>query len=266
MYMFLCEDSIDGIFTGVYDAWASHYGHANITLTTQIPENYSLFHEYINVPTDFQKSAKVARTLRKRMGAETYEELCQAASALETSCTGIKRMNKADAIYKTIVLALSLADSSKVLNYLGESYVNRVFQLSRSTGNEAHHLLGFLRFQELENGVLFAKIHPKNNVLPFLGEHFADRLPQENFMIYDENRHLAVLHPKEKGFFITDTETLNLEMLNRISSEEKEYQKLWCRFFDSIAIEARINPKLQRQNLPKRFQQDIIEFNRQQTS
>lgn len=55
-------------------------------------------------------------------------------------------------------------------------------------------------------------------------------------------------------------------MLNRISSEEKEYQKLWCRFFDSIAIEARINPKLQRQNLPKRFQQDIIEFNRQQTS
>ncbi len=89
MYMFLCEDSIDGIFTGVYDAWASHYGHANITLTTQIPENYSLFHEYINVPTDFQKSAKVARTLRKRMGAETYEELCQAASALETSWTGI---------------------------------------------------------------------------------------------------------------------------------------------------------------------------------
>ena len=161
------------------------------------------------------------------------------------------------------MLALSLPDSSKVLNYLGEPYVNRVFQLSRSAGNEAHHLLGFLRFQELENGVLFAKIHPKNNVLPFLGEHFTDRLLQENFMIYDENRQLAALHPRGKGFFITDTKDLDPEMLRRFSSKEQEYQKLWCRFFDSIAIEARVNPKLQNQNLPKRFQQDIIEFHRQ---
>ncbi len=251
MYMFLCEDSIDGIFTGVYDAWASRYGHANISLTTLAPENYSLFHEYINVPTDFDKSSKVARTLLKRMGEETYTEICQAASALETFSARKNVMNKADAIYKTIVLALSLTDSGKVLNYLGEPYVNRVFQLSRCTGNEAHHLLGFLRF------------HPKNDVLPFLGEHFADRLPHENFMIYDENRHLAVLHPKEKGFFITDTKELHIEMLNRFSLEEREYQKLWCSFFDSIAIEARVNLKLQNQNLPKRFQQDIVEFQRQ---
>ena len=147
---------------------------------------------------------------------------------------------------------------------MGEPYVNRVFQLSRSTGNEAHHLLGFVRFQELENGVLFARIHPKNDVLPFLGEHFSDRLPQENFMIYDENRQLAVLHPKGAGFFITDTEELDMEMLERYSPEELEYQKLWCKFFDSIAVEARKNLKLQNQNLPKRFQQDIVEFRRNQ--
>ncbi|MCI8300901.1 MAG: DNA metabolism protein [Lachnospiraceae bacterium] len=260
MYIFLCEDNIDGIFTGVYDAWASRRGHANVALSSAPSENYSLFHEYIRVQTDPEKSAKVARTLQKRMGAETYEELCQAASAVDLSFAKKHVPDKADSIYKTIVLALSLPDSSKVLNYLGEPYVNRVFQLSRSTGNEAHHLLGFLRFQELENGILFAKIHPKNDVLPFLGAHFADRLPQENFMIYDENRHLAVLHPSKKGFFITDTEGLDLETLQRLSPKEREYQKLWCRFFDSIAIEARKNPKLQKQNLPKRFRQDITEF------
>ncbi len=64
MYIFICEDSIDGIFTGVYDAWASGYGHTNISLTTKIPENYSLFCEYITVETDYAKSAKVARTLQ----------------------------------------------------------------------------------------------------------------------------------------------------------------------------------------------------------
>lgn len=262
MYIFLCEDSIDGIFTGVYDAWASRYGHANVSLTTRFPENYSLFCEYINVQTDPEKSAKVARTLRKRMGEETYYELCQAVLALEDDSGRRKSMDKADAIYKTIVLALSLPDSSKVLQYLGEPYVNRVFQLSRSTWYETHHLLGFLRFQELENGILFAQIHPKNDVLSFLGEHFSDRLPEENFMIHDANRNLAVLHPKGKGFFLTDTTDLNQEQLKRFSPEELEYQRLWCGFFDSIAIEARKNPKLQNQNILKRFQKDTVEFNR----
>lgn len=265
MYIFICEDSTDGIFTGVYDAWASKYGHANIMLTTQIPDNYSLFCEYITVQTDYEKSAKVARTLRNRMGEETYGELCQAACALVDNSSRKKAIDKAEAIYKTIVLALSLPDSSKILHYLGEPYVNRVFQLSRSMGNEAHHLLGFLRFQELENGVLLARIHPKNDVLVFLGEHFSDRLPLENFMIYDETRRRAVLHPSGQGFFITDTEGLDLEALQHFSPDELEYQKLWCRFFDSIAVEARVNPKLQNQNLPKRFQKDIVEFQKRNT-
>ena len=55
MYIFLCEDSIDGIFTGIYDAWASKYGHANISLTTCPPDNYVLFCEYITVQTDYGK-------------------------------------------------------------------------------------------------------------------------------------------------------------------------------------------------------------------
>ncbi len=265
MYIFLCEDNIDGIFTGIYDAWASRRGHANVALTTHAPDNYSLFDEYVTVRTDYEKSAKVANTLHQRMGDETYQEICQAASARENSSRK-KSMDKADAIYKTVVLALSLPDAGKVLNYLAEPYVNRTFQLSRSTGNEAHHLLGFLRFQELENGLLFAQIHPQNDVLPFLGEHFSDRLPEENFMIYDKTHNLAALHPKGKGFFITDTEGLHQEMLTRFSPEEMEFCRLWCTFFDSIAIEARKNPKLQNQNLARRFQRDVVEFNRDRPS
>ena len=67
MYIFICEDNIDGIFTGVYDAWASRYGHANIALTTHTPDNYSLFDEYIHIQTDYEKSAKVARRPHRRM-------------------------------------------------------------------------------------------------------------------------------------------------------------------------------------------------------
>ncbi|WP_075717412.1 TIGR03915 family putative DNA repair protein [Roseburia sp. 499] len=260
MYIFLCEDSVDGIFTGVYDAWASHYGHRNISLTTRTPDNYTLFDEYISVTPDAEKSHKVGNTLLQRLGANVYSQICEAASALEEPSRKSNQLSKADAIYRTIVLGLSLKDGRHVLEYLGEPYVNRVFQLSRATSNEAHHLLGFLRFQELENGVLFARIHPKNDVLPLLGDHFSDRLPEENFMIYDETRKKAALHRKGSYFFLTGTEGLNEEMLHRFSSEELEYQRLWCGFFESIAIEARRNPKLQNQNIPKRFQKDAVEF------
>lgn len=259
MHIFICEDSIDGIFTGVYDAWASRYGHSHVSLTTHVPDNYSLFDEYIQADTDPEKSRKVARTLHDRMGEETYQEICQAASAAEAP-SGRKYMDKADAIYRTIVLALSLPDPGRVLQYLGEPYVNRTFQLSLSTGNEAHHLLGFLRFQELADGILFARIHPRNDVLPFLGDHFSDRLPQENFVIYDATRQMAVLHPRGKGYFITDAHDLNQAALGQFSLQEEEYQRLWRGFVDSIAIEARKNPALQNQNLPRHFQRDMVEF------
>ena len=126
MYIFICEDSLDGIFTGVYDAWASRYGHQNVALLAHEPENYMLFCEYVRVRTDFSKSEKVARTLRRRLGEETYGELCQAALAQENSRAGKYAMNKADAIYKTIVLALSMKDGSKVLQCLGEPYVSQI--------------------------------------------------------------------------------------------------------------------------------------------
>ena len=37
MYVFICEDSLEGILTGVYDACASRLGHRNIRLATGEP-------------------------------------------------------------------------------------------------------------------------------------------------------------------------------------------------------------------------------------
>lgn len=261
MHVFICENSIDGIFSGVYDAWASRCGHRNVELTTSdAADNLSLFCEYCQVAPDLEKSAKVARTLTDRLGPEVYHDLCQAISALETPKDRKKEMNKADAVYKTIVLAFSLKDGSKVMNYLGEPYVNRVFTLCRSTENEAHHTLGFLRFSELENGILFSRIHPKHQILPLLAEHFTDRLPLENFMIYDAAHKTAAIHKSGKGYILAEVPQADEAYMTNYSGQELEYRKLWIGFFNSIAVEARVNPKLQRQNFPKRFWQDAVEL------
>lgn len=259
MYTFICENSIEGIFTGVYDAWASKYGHKNIRLVTGNVDNYELFQEYITVIPDTVKSQKVARTLMERFGSKVYEDICHAILSNELT-TRKHGPDKADCIYRTILLGFSMKDGSRVMTALGEPYVHRVFELSRATYAESHHLLGFLRFSELENGVLFSTIHPRNNVLPVLGEHFTDRLPQENFIIYDENRQLCVIHRASKNFLIVDASNLDQNIIKRYSEKELEYRKLWCGFFESIAIEARKNPALQSQNIPKRFWKDTVEL------
>lgn len=166
MHIFLCEDSIDGIFTGIYNAWTSKYGHQNTKLCINDTITYELFSEYITVTPDAVKSQKVGRTIQSRLGLKVYQEILQAVLAHDDKHKN--QPDKADCIYRTLLYGFSLPDGHKILQALGNPSISRIFELSRSTGNEAYHLFGFLRFQELENGVLFSTIHPKNQVLSIL--------------------------------------------------------------------------------------------------
>lgn len=265
MYIFICEDSLDGILTGIYDAWSfkiqhGDLSHDDIHLTSCEPDNYELFSNYFPVNTSLEKAQKVSHTIWNKLGGEFYEAIVKAALSREPIKQ--KDMDKADAIYKTVVLALCSPEAEKVLLYLGIPCIYRVFALSRATNTEAHHLMGFLRFSELKNGVLFSTIHPKNHALPILAEHFSDRFPQENFMIFDETRNLAAVHSAGKNYMLVDASDLNQDIIHNYSEEEQQFRDLWLTFFDSIAIEARVNPKLQAQNIPKRYWPDTLEFAR----
>lgn len=258
MYVFICEDSLEGIFSGVYDACASRLGHRNIRLSTGDVDNYELFSEYIPVIPSDEKTRKVIHTLLERFGRQFYESIYQAAMSGEAQSKN--KMDKSDAIYRTILLALACNDGQKVLSSLGEPCVYRIFELCRRTDREAGNLMQFLRFSELDNGVLFASIHPKDHVLPYLAEHFTDRLPQEHFMIYDAVRQYAAVHKAGSNYMLADAKDLDPDILKRYSSNELEYRKLWLAFFKHIAIEARINPRLQMQMIPKRYWPDTVEL------
>ena len=61
--IFLCEDSPDGIFTGVYDAWAAKVPHELVELRTARPENLEFFCDYHTSARDEEKAQKVRRTM-----------------------------------------------------------------------------------------------------------------------------------------------------------------------------------------------------------
>ena len=258
MYVYVCEDSIEGIFTGVYEAWASGYGHSNVRLISKEVDNMELFSEYIYVVSDSDKSLKVTKTLCTRLGFEAYEMICKAIiSDIEDRRN---KVDKAEAVYRTIVQGLHMKDGRKVMENLADPYIAKVFKLSRGTNNECAHLMGFLRFRELSNGMLFAKINPHNDILPVLASHFTDRLPNENFVIYDEGRKSAAVHKKSYGFVQVDASDIDEDVISSFSEEEETYEKLWIEFFNTIAIVSRNNAELQRQNIPKRFWKNTVEL------
>lgn len=252
--IFVCEDSIDGIFTAIYDAWNSRHGHTNIRIELQSEDgsvNYELFSEYIAVKTDSEKASKVDRSIKSKISQEAYEYVFTA------SCSDEKE--KGDLIYRFLILGFSMGSS--VVNYLGNDIVSKIFDMNRNLNNEVHHYLGFVRFHEIENGILYSKICPKNDVLRHLAPHFSDRMNTENFIIYDEKRKTAILHRTGLSWVYTYADNLNLNRLEQFSVQEDEFQELWKVFFESIAIKERQNYKLQRNNLPIRFRNNMLEFN-----
>ena len=59
----ICEDSIEGIFTGIYDAYALREGHEHIHIQVGEVDNYRLFADYLYIQPDPVKTDKVAGTL-----------------------------------------------------------------------------------------------------------------------------------------------------------------------------------------------------------
>lgn len=255
MMIFQCEDSVDGIFTGVYDAWASKIGHSGVALRVASGLNLELFAQYREVKTDAEKAEKVARSVRNKMGADAYQTIYQAALSANPE--------KADCIYRVVVRGMAQSvtkrEAEQVIWNLQDKHVCRLFELSRHVGNEAHRYLEFVRFRELAGGVLFSEIQAEHQVLPLIGEHFSDRFPNEDFMIYDNGHRDCLIHGRGKRWFILRDTSPDEAAKASITETEAQMQELWRGFCRSISIKERENRALQQQFWPLKFRRWMTE-------
>jgi probable DNA metabolism protein len=248
----ICEDSLEGIFTGIYEAYAGRRPHREVHLLVGEEENLRLFAEYSEIPADSGKAVKVARTINREFGTEGYMAVCRALASTDTE--------KGEAIYKMTVAGLAMKNPRDIMGHLSDPYVMKVFELARFCANEAHFWVEFLRFQELESGILYARTGPKNNLLTFIMPHFANRLPLENFVIHDEIRGIYGIHPARKDWYVVTEGAGDVPPEPVFSEQEKKYGDLFRDFFHTIAINERKNLTLQRNMLPVRYREYMTEF------
>lgn len=250
MTIFYCHDSFEGILCGVYDAWMSCLGHANVRLEIDGTGNLEMFAEYRQVQMSEEKAEKVIKAVLEKSGRESFEQIYRASLSREEE--------RADRIYRYLIYALHYGRI--VIDQIQIPAIYEIFRMNRNVNNEAHSHLEFLRFSQTGEGVLLGIIGPKNDVISLLAPHFADRLSGENWIIYDENRRKAVIHKAMGQWMILKLSDDAWKDRMIQSWDQKMFESLWSTFHEHIAIQERSNYKCQRNHLPLRYRPYMTEF------
>lgn len=163
---------------------------------------------------------------------------------------------------KEIIIYYFLIHSFKFKNkiFYMRNYksVEITLKIIKNVGNEVHRFKGFLRFKELQNGILYAEINPDNNILFLLSKHFMARLKNEYWIIKDVNRNIYSIYDK-KRIYLVNSKQFQL-YTNNISLSENMIIKMWCDFYKTIGIEERKNEKCRMNFMPKKYWEYIVEM------
>ena len=239
---YLYDGSFDGLLCCVYE---SYYQKELPSMIFSHSEVQATLFDVKEIVTDQDHAKKVEHSISNSISHE--------ALRLVRLCYFSIMENREIAILNFLRLGYKIG--ARVTDMLANDTVRAITKTARNVSNESHFYKEFLRFSDY-NGALVAIIEPKNFVLPMIVHHYCDRFPSEQFLIYDETHKYAIVYQNGESA-IVPLEHLELP---ETCDEEVKYRALWKQFYNTIAIEGRINPKLRMGNMPKRYWKHLTEF------
>ena len=238
----LYDGTFEGFLSLVYEVY---YKKLKPTKIYKTLPNEILFEEILEINSSKESGIKVLNAIKTKFPKEILEKI------LNIFMCDSKEFEMALLEY----IVIGFKDSKQLYN-INNSCVFYLNNLEKELFRVTHKLTGFIRFEELEDKTLYAKIESKFNIVYFLGRHFLKRFNNQNFIIHDINRKLAFLKIqsdysiKEVTFFDEPN----------YSSNEQKFQKLWKSFFSGVTINERTNLKLQTQMVPLLYRTYMSEF------
>jgi probable DNA metabolism protein len=144
--------------------------------------------------------------------------------------------------------------------------VLEVKKIAGKVSRERERLMQFARFQKTADGIFFAPVSPLYNALPLSLPYFTGRFADQQWLVYDVRRRYGYYYDLAAVAEVTIAGGVHLpggrleESL--MAQDEKLFQDMWKDYTLSLAIRERLNPRLQRQNMPRRFWKFMPEKNR----
>ena len=235
---------MDGFLTCVFEAFDKKEYPSLISKNDTV--QLSIGAVLRKISTDNNKAERVYQGLEGQLGAaalkSVYYATLSAEPDAEAACLDFLRH--------------AFKKGRGVFDELADPRVWRMYRIENTVSKETGRWIEFIRFSELEGGILFAEFEPEPNVLPLIMPHFADRLNAIPFIIHDKARHTAGVYDTNEWLIISSAEV----KLPEYSDNEQEYRTLWKLFFNTMAIKERINPRLQAQMVPKKYWRHMTEM------
>ena len=268
-HILYCEDTPEGIFSAVHRAYRSRWGHSNIEIRARNGKEQELefFTETEEVLTDRQHAESVRNALIRQFGSQAYDMIMDTALS--------DAADKADVIYHFLVRGFE--NGERTIGCYTDHYVARLNEIDRRVSREAGHWNEFLRFhehlavrnseqdteaalmQKNTKSLMTARITPQARVTVLIMPHFADRFPEENFLIYDAVHDEAGIHTAGAAWYLTQEIGQQypelVQIIRKPEETEEEIERLWKVFFDTIEVKPRHNEKLQQSLMPLRFRE-----------
>ncbi len=232
--VYIYDGSFEGFLCCVYNFYYNHLKPADIVSRAEYEPT---FYENIIIEIDFEKVYKVRLAIEEKMGRKNLDFL----NDCMLTCLDKKEM------YMLRYIVKGFKIGPNIINHLSDEDVSTLYKAHRHLQREAHHFLGLVRFYRAGD-VYVSAINPKNRILPLLAWHFTGRFANQRFMIYDEIHKQALIYAN-KDYKIIHVDNIQLPP---VSADEKQMEKLWKRFYDTIAIKERYNPKCRMNFMPKR--------------
>ncbi len=205
----------------------------------------NLIDEYRTITSDVIKAKAVEEAILHKISAESLENL--------QKCFFSELQGREMWILKYIRMGFKIG--MRIDSMLGDKTVLDVLIPARKVGMECHRMLGLLRFELLEGGIYYAKIQPDHNIISFISPHFKNRFADQNWIIHDTKRKIASLYNTKKMLL----SYMDLSNIPELHAEELKFQALWKNYYKHIAIKNRLNPKLQKSFMPKRYWKNLTE-------
>ena len=235
------DGSFDGLLCCIFESYTQKENPTAIVCGED--SEWSLFDTRVIV-TEGAHAERVGRSLRK-----ISRDVLPLLRRVHLTCLPDKEL----AIYRFV--AKLYREGAPYLTRLSDDAYQPLLRAAHHLSSEVELLRGFIRFSDY-GGVLGAEISPKNRVLPLLRGHFAERCHDEAFFIYDHTHHEALLYAAGRSHIVP----LDDFEAAPPGAEELAYRQLWRRFYDTVAIRERENPKLRINHMPKRYWKHMTEF------
>lgn len=251
MVIFKYDKTFDGLLTAVFDAFNRKVFPDKLLSENDIEPLFVT--ELYTVITSAEKTDRVLKGLKKKLMPVSFNMLTYVWLSEETGSDEL--------LFRYIRKVFEQAHSIE-MNFTDDD-VLAVRNLAKRVNTEKHRMIEFVRFQKAADNLFFAAIEPDTNCLPLVIPHFKDRFSDQQWIIYDTRRnygfHYDLKHVTEMTLDNTDLFPDGKLNENLMAQDEKLFQDMWRAYFKSMAIKERINPKLQRQLLPKRYWKFLTE-------